>query len=1120
MTASVDLLQGMIDALDVPVFIKDEAQCWVLVNEAVCRLTGRTREGLTGLGDHQLFPSEQADAFRDATARVLETGETDVREEPISWNGESQAVSTRRSLFVEPESGRRYVIAVLRDLGDDQRAARGLDALVESALGNLGDEFFANLCNWLEADCAAVSELLADGQAKVLSMHLDGKTVKGGYFPVSGTPCGNVVTDGFCAYPNGVRELFPDAAMLAQLEAEGYVGTPLRGKDGQPVGVLCVISRRPLNLPSRAREVMHVLAARAGAEIERRRAEALLVRERDRAQHYLHIAANILLALDADGNVSMVNRKGLDVLGCGEQEVVGKNWFATFLPPRIRKEVRSVFAQIMAGDVQSAEFYEAPVLTASGEERLVAWHNSLLRDERGQVTGTLSSGEDITERRRFEQALLDSEERLKILFDNAPDACYLIDSKGVFIDGNRAAEEMIGYARRELIGSMFFKTGLLSALQIPKAMKLLARNVLGLPTGPDEFTLNRKDGSRVTAEIRTYPVKIKACTLILGIARDVTERRAAEEAVRRSEERYRRLFEQASDAVFMHTLQGEIVDVNQRACDLLRCSRQELLSANIAQLHPEESLGQSRRAMAAAGEQGAVRFETRFRRWDGGSVDVDINARVIDKERGLVQGVARDITERKRLQEEQRQYAERLEAEVLERTDEIRQSQARYRALFEDVDHAIFTTDRDGRVTSCNRAAEAMVDRSEETVVGNLICLAMCGKESCSSLTGVLEALKTAGTVTHECTAVRDGQHRPIHCAVSVVRGADNAIQGHTWVATDLSEQERLEEEARRAHDYAKTLLRHSGLRGEMIGSGRAWQDVARFVADAAQVPSPVLVLGESGTGKEVASRAIHTNSSRDERPFVILDCAALKGELLESELFGHEMGAFTGASQSRAGLAEVADGGTLFVDEIGEMPLGSQAKLLRVLEKGEFRRVGATDTRQVDIRVVAATNRDLAVEVENGRFREDLYYRLNVLSITLPPLRDRREDIPLLAQHFLENGRVTVSIRKQLHRSTVRRLQAYDWPGNVRELANVLERAVILSGDQPVIMPVHLPPEIRAAKRAPARSGPLKSLEGAEREAIAAALNAMSGNRTHAARVLKTSLVTLRRKIKKYSIK
>src|SRR5256712_2188690 len=233
--------------------------------------------------------------------------------------------------------------------------------------------------------------------------------------------------------------------------------------------------------------------------------------------------------------------------------------------------------------------------------------------------------------------------------------------------------------------------------------------------------------------------------------------------------------------------------------------------------------------------------------------------------------------------------------------------------------------------------------------------------------------------------------------------------------------------------------------------------EVLRVVERVAPTDSSVLVLGESGTGKELVARAIHERSARAERPFVPIHCGALPREVLESELFGHEKGSFTGAVNVKPGLMEMADGGTLFLDEIGDMEPESQVKLLRALETGMFFRVGGTRPRTVDVRIVAATNRDLAEALRTGDFRQDLYYRINTIVVTMPPLRDRREDIPLLAQYFVEANAAYGA--KRLGPAALAALEAYAWPGNVRELLHAIERAVILSrGDE--IQPSDFPPE------------------------------------------------------------
>ncbi|HEY7311253.1 MAG TPA: sigma-54 dependent transcriptional regulator [Gemmataceae bacterium] len=312
--------------------------------------------------------------------------------------------------------------------------------------------------------------------------------------------------------------------------------------------------------------------------------------------------------------------------------------------------------------------------------------------------------------------------------------------------------------------------------------------------------------------------------------------------------------------------------------------------------------------------------------------------------------------------------------------------------------------------------------------------------------------------------------------------------------------------------------LSYESPRYRLVGSSTVMRKVVGLIEKVAGTDATVLVRGASGTGKELVARALHTNSPRKTRPLVTINCAALQENLLESELFGHEKGAFTGAVAAKPGLVEVAEGGTLFIDEIGEMAPGLQAKLLRVLEDGHYRRVGGTQEMRADVRVVAATNRDLAEEIKAGRFREDLYYRLNVVSIHLPPLRERREDVPELIEHFLTTRQVG-PMRCRMHPDAMRALMAYRWPGNVRELANVLERAQILCENH-VITPEDLPETIVAASPLDAgASGEPRHLNEVERRHVQAILQEEKGNKVHAARVLGISRRSLYRLIEKYHL-
>ncbi len=297
-----------------------------------------------------------------------------------------------------------------------------------------------------------------------------------------------------------------------------------------------------------------------------------------------------------------------------------------------------------------------------------------------------------------------------------------------------------------------------------------------------------------------------------------------------------------------------------------------------------------------------------------------------------------------------------------------------------------------------------------------------------------------------------------------------------------------------------RSLLDRQRPQTQIIGSSSALQDVQRLIERVAPTEKAVLIQGESGTGKELVARSIQERSRRADKPFVTINCAALTETLVESELFGHEKGAFTGATNRKDGLFEVADGGTLFVDEIGELPLALQPKLLRVLEDGSLRRVGSHQERRVNVRVIAATNRDLHREVEDGRFREDLYYRINVMSLVLPPLRDRPEDIPPLIDYFLEPG-------WELEPEARQAIESYHWPGNVRQLINALDRATVFADDK-VITIDDLPREVLAELRphsleahvAPECGSDLASIERAH---IVATLKHEKGNKARAARSL-----------------
>jgi len=326
----------------------------------------------------------------------------------------------------------------------------------------------------------------------------------------------------------------------------------------------------------------------------------------------------------------------------------------------------------------------------------------------------------------------------------------------------------------------------------------------------------------------------------------------------------------------------------------------------------------------------------------------------------------------------------------------------------------------------------------------------------------------------------------------------------------------------------ANRLLRRDVQRvvGErpIIAASEGMIEVLELLERAAEFKATVLLTGESGTGKEVLARAIHVQSARRDAAFVAVNCGAIPETLLETELFGHTRGAFTGADRARRGLVAEADGGSLFLDEIGELPISLQVKLLRVLQEEEVRPVGESKPLNVDVRIIAATSRDLELEVREGRFREDLFYRLNVIRVQVPPLRERREDISVLVDHFLDHFRRTLGKPvRRISDDALDRLLAYAWPGNVRELENVMERALILAEGERITLRELPESVVSPAKGSPGASSADLSLRRArkalEADLIERALRTTDGNRTHAARLLQISHRALLYKIKEYGI-
>jgi PAS domain S-box-containing protein len=434
-----------------------------------------------------------------------------------------------------------------------------------------------------------------------------------------------------------------------------------------------------------------------------------------------------------------------------------------------------------------------------------------------------------------------------------------------------------------------------------------------------------------------------------------------------------------------------------------------------------------------------------------------------------------------------------------------------FQTILDSIADGVFTTDKNRRITSFNRAAERITGFMRDEAIGKP-CYEVFQASICQNACALEETLKTGSEIIDRPLNIinKGGETVPISVSASVLSDGKGKIIGGVETFRDLSAIEELKKEIQRRYTFE-----------DIVSKNREIQKIFNILPDVAESDSTVLIEGPSGSGKELFARAIHNLSARKDKPYVVVNCGALPDNLLESELFGYVKGAFTDAQRDKQGRFAIAEGGTVFLDEIGDISPLFQVKLLRVLQEHEYEPLGSTKTLKADVRIMAATNRSLSEQVKNGKFRQDLYYRLNVVRIELPSLSRRREDIPLLINHFIgvfnlkRNKKITA-----VSDDVMDFLMRYPFPGNVRELENIIEYAFVLCHEN-LIEIKHLPQEIVEAfsmiKQLPVQDR--SPLFTAEKYAIEQALKRHDGSRATAARELGISVVTLWRKIKKFRI-
>ncbi len=427
-----------------------------------------------------------------------------------------------------------------------------------------------------------------------------------------------------------------------------------------------------------------------------------------------------------------------------------------------------------------------------------------------------------------------------------------------------------------------------------------------------------------------------------------------------------------------------------------------------------------------------------------------------------------------------------------------------FRVVFDSVGEGIFTVNEDLVITSFNKAAERITGFKREEVIGKK-CFEVFRSFNCSNACPLKSTLQKMQPMEDKEVVIKNKEGKKVFLSVSTSVLVDHEGKAYGCVETFREIKDVHPIEGRQRCGF-----------GRIVGNSIKMQAIFEKLPIIADSDLNVLIQGETGTGKDLLARTIHEYSQRRDKPFVKISCASIPDTLLESELFGYKKGAFTGALRDKPGKLEICNGGTIYLDEVADMPPHLQVKLLRVVEEREFEKLGDTKTVKVDVRIIAATNKNLEEEVRKGKFREDLYYRLNVLSIELPPLRERKEDIPLLIEHFIDllnkkRGKDVIGIDEE----ALQILCAYHWPGNIRELQNVMEYIFVHINTR-IITVDHLPPYLKKRKESDLRLGTLAEME---EELIRKALKETGGNKNKAAKILGIPRTTLWRKMKKYGI-
>jgi len=809
-----------------------------------------------------------------------------------------------------------------------------------------------------------------------------------------------------------------------------------------------------------------------------------------------------------DGSADFFNQRWLDYTGLSAEQAAGSGW-AVAIHPDDLNDLMEYWRRVVASG-QPGEI-EGRLRRSDGVYGWFLFRATPSLDKNGRVVKWYGTNTDIEERKRAEDALRKSEERWRSVFENSAIGVALTDLNGRFLATNHVFQSMVGYTDEELRAIRFLDLTHEDYRQVN--WELITELVDGKRRQFQiEKKYRRKDGSLiwVSNNVSLVPGSERVPRFIMVLSEDITQRKHAEEALQRSEAylaEAQKLAHTGSWAVWvpMEDAQGLAGPGDERlprhgwetsywSKEMYRIFGLEPGPAPPPytevgrRLHPEDERHHTRVVEQAIRDRTDFEANYRILLPNGATEYIHVVGHPVVNASGEVielVGTAMDVTEQHEARAALQTAFEKLKTE-----------EAELRRMTDAIASYIYVLGRDGTALYANQTVLDYTGLTLEDVQREDQRARVFHPEDLERLREERHEALARGMPfeLEQRTLGKDGNYRWFLVRFNPLRDDHGNIIRWYATGTDIEDRKRAEERMRDENLALREQIDHTFMFEEIVGSSPALQTVLSNIVKVAPTDSTVLITGETGTGKELIARAIHKHSQRSGQAFISVNCASIPSSLIASELFGHEKGAFTGALQRRQGRFELAHSGTIFLDEVGELPAETQIALLRVLQERQFERVGGNRILSTDVRVIAATNRDLTAAIAAGMFRADLFYRLNVFPIEIPPLRKRKEDIPMLVEYFVKRyAEKTGKHIRKIDRHTLEMCQSYPWPGNIRELQNIVERSVILcSGDTFWIETAWL---VSVQPRRPELAGLLlDTLQNQERKMIETALAESKG--------------------------